>query len=320
MWIAVYGQGLFFHNAKTKNTYLFKFTKKAQPGCLKEGNISKITEVDGDALITYGDGTICRVNGQKQKVLWYNSFLANHKAAGDNGAYTFYDGIGGFWVSVSNANYVYQSKTGKWTDARSYLENMGIHIPCPTRILMRDIARDKAGNLWVASDHNGLFFVDFKRKICRQYVHSEAKGSIVDNSLQKVYVDDEGAIWVGSYKNGVAYYSPAAQKFTTIPLGDVCTITQDLNGNLWCGTNDSGIVCYSPLTGQSWRFSQAETGLASDIIVSSVTMSDGTMYFGTFNGGLAQYKNGRWKSFQAAPGGLANNSVWCLAEVPQPPK
>ena len=45
-------------------------------------------------------------------------------------------------------------------------------------------------------------------------------------------------------------------------------------------------------------------------------MADGTMYFGTFNGGLAQYKNGRWKSFQAAPGGLANNSVWCLAEDP----
>ena len=316
MWIAVYGQGLYYHNAKTRNTYLFKFTKKAQKGCLKEGNISKITEVDGDALITYSDGTLCRVNGEKQQALWYNSFLATHKAAGDNGAYTFYDGIGGFWVSVSNANYVYQSKTGKWTDARSYLTNMGIAIPCPTRILMRDIARDKAGNLWVASDHNGLFFVDFKRKICRQYVHSEAKGSIVDNSLQKVYVDDEGAIWVGSYKNGVAYYSPDAQKFTTIPLGDVCTITQDLSGNLWCGTNDSGIVCYSPLTGQSWRFSQAETGLTSDIVVSSVTMADGTMYFGTFNGGLAQYKNGRWKSFQAVPGGLANNSVWCLAEDP----
>ena len=45
---------------------------------------------------------------------------------------------------------------------------------------------------------NGLFFVDLKRKICRQYVHSEAKGSIVDNSLKKVYVDDEGAIWVGT--------------------------------------------------------------------------------------------------------------------------
>lgn len=96
----------------------------------------------------------------------------------------------------------------------------------------------------------------------------------------------------------MAYYSPDAQKFTTIPLGDVCTITQDLNGNLWCGTNDSGIICYSPLTGQSWRFSQAETGLASDIIVSSVTMSDGTMYFGTFNGGLAQYKTADGRVFR----------------------
>ena len=44
--------------------------------------------------------------------------------------------IGGFWVSVSNANYVYQSKTGKWTDARSYLTNMGIAIPCPTLLML----------------------------------------------------------------------------------------------------------------------------------------------------------------------------------------
>ena len=45
-------------------------------------------------------------------------------------------------------------------------------------------------------------------------------------------------------------------------------------------------------------------------------MKDGTMYFGTFNGGLAQYKNGRWKAFHVE-NGLANNSVWCLAETPQ---
>lgn len=68
-------------------------------------------------------------------------------------------------------------------------------------------------------------------------MHSNVRGSIVDNSLQKVYIDNFGAVWVGSYKNGVAYYSPSSSKFNTIPLGDVCTITQDLAGNLWCGTN-----------------------------------------------------------------------------------
>lgn len=316
MWFAVYGQGLYFHNARTKSTYLFKFTKKPQPGCLKEGNFSHLLEVNGDVVITYSDGTLCRVNGEKQQVLWYNSYLADHKITGDDGAYTFFDGRGGYWVSVSGATYVYNSNLKKWTDSRTYLAELGISVPVNTRVITRDVALDKAGHLWVASDHNGLFYIDLKSKVCRQFIHTNEKGSIIDNSLQKVYVDDDGAIWIGSYKNGVAYYSPNSRKFYTIPLGDICTITQDLKGNLWCGTNDGGIICYSPVTGQSWRFGQAQTGLTSDVVVSSVTMSDGTMYFGTFNGGLTQYRDGKWKAFHAAPGGLANNSVWCLAEDP----
>ena len=314
MWFAVYGRGLYFHNARTKTTHLFKYTKKPQPGCVKEGNFTNLLEVDGDVVVTYSDGTLCRVSGKKQKVVWYNTYLADHKIAGDNGAYTFYDGRGGFWVSVSGATYVYSSSQRKWTDARTYLANQGIAVPLNKRVFTRDIAVDKTGRLWVASDHDGLFYIDFKNKTFHQFTYSNEKGSIVDNSLKKVYVDDDGAIWIGSYKNGVAYYSPGSRKFYTIPLGDVCTITQDLKGNLWCGTNDGGIVCYSLLTGQTQRFGQAQTGLTSDAVVSSVTMADGTMYFGTFNGGLAQYRDGKWKTFHVAPGGLANNSVWCLAE------
>lgn len=173
------------------------------------------------------------------------------------------------------------------------------------------------GALWVATDHHGLFYIDFKSKTFHQYVHSNARGSIVDNSLQKVYIDNFGAVWVGSYKNGVAYYSPSSSKFNTIPLGDVCTITQDFAGNLWCGTNDMGIVGYNPVTGQTWHFGKAQTGLGSDVVVSSVTMKDGTMYFGTFNGGFTQFKNGRWKTFNISNSGLANNSVWCFQEDPQ---
>lgn len=314
MWLAVYGQGLYFHNARTKSTYLFKFTKKPQPGCLKEGNISNLLEVKGDVVITYSDGTLCRVNGEKQQVLWYNTFLADRKLIGDNGAYGFYDGRGGYWVSLSGTTYVYDSNRKKWTDSHTYITSQGISVPVDAHVITRDLAFDKAGHLWVASDHYGLFYIDFKNKVCRQFTHTNEKGSILDNSLQKVYVDDDGAVWIGCYKNGVAYYSPNSRKFYTIPLGDICTITQDLNGNLWCGTNDGGIICYSPLTGKSQRFGQAQTGLISDVVVSSVTMADGTMYFGTFNGGFTQYRNGKWKAFQAATSGLANNNVWCLAE------
>ena len=316
MWFMVYGHGCYYYNVKTQSTYLFKYVKKPQSGCILEANVNNLQEVDGDLLITYTDGTLCRLNGDKQQVLWYNTWLKDNHLVGDNGAFSFVENNNTFWVSTNGVTYIFNSTTKKWTDVRTYLTSRGIPLPAPNHVIIRDVAKDKEGALWIASDHNGLFYINFAQKICRQFLHSNDKGSIIDNSLQKVYIDDYGAVWIGSYKNGVAYHSPSSSKFYTIPLGDICTITQDLIGNLWCGSNDHGIVCYNPITGQSLIYGQAQTGLKSDVIVSSVTMKDGTMYFGTFNGGLAQYRNGQWKAFNTANSGLANNSVWCLAEDP----
>ena len=317
MWFFVYGQGCYYHSAKTKNTYLFKFTKKPQSGCLVDDNISDVCELNGDLLVTYANGTLARVNGDGQRVAWYNTYLKDHGIGGDNGAYSFVDNKGCVWVSTNSGTYVLNPANGLWKPVREYLATLGIVLPPMGAVIVHDVAADKKGNLWVATDHDGLFMLNYRTHSFRQFLHTEAKGSIVDNSIQKIYVDDEDGVWIGSYKNGVAYYSPASTKFNTIPLGDICTITQDLIGNLWCGTNDSGIICYNPITGQSWRFGRSLTGLTSDVVVSSLTMKDGTMYFGTYNGGFTQYRDGRWKAFHVENSGLANNSVWCMAETPQ---
>ncbi len=64
------------------------------------------------------------------------------------------------------------------------------------------------------------------------------------------------------------------------------------------------------------RFHSAETGLGSEVVVSSTTMHDGSLYFGTYNGGLACYAHGVWKSYHAGTSGLCSSSVWCLAGTP----
>lgn len=317
MWFFVYGQGCYYHSAKTKNTYLFKFTQKPKSGCLLDAPISDVCELNGDLLVTYTNGTLARVNGDAQRVVWYNTYLKNRGIGGDNGAYSFVDNKGCVWVSTNKDIFVLNPINGQWKMVREYLAERGIQLPLMGTVIVHDVATDKKGNLWVATDHDGLFRLNYSNHSWQQFLHAEVKGSIVDNSLQKIFVDEEDGVWIGSYKNGVAYYSPASTKFNTIQLGDICTITQDLIGNLWCGTNDSGIICYNPITGQSWRFGRDKTGLTSDVIVSSVTMQDGTMYFGTYNGGLTQYKDGRWKAFRMENSELANNSVWCLAETPQ---
>lgn len=237
MWIQVWGKGLYYYNVKNETTYLFKYVKKPKSGCLMDRDISSLKDVDGKLLVTYGDGTLCLLDGDKQSALWYNTFLKDHRLCGDNGAYSFVENNHTFWVSTTTEAYVFNSLNRQWLSTRSYLAQRGILVPVNDRIVIRDLQVNANGALWVATDPHGLFYIDFKTKACHQYVHSNVRGSIVDNSLQKVYIDNFGAVWVGSYKNGVAYYSPSSSKFNTIPLGDVCTITQDLAGNLWCGTN-----------------------------------------------------------------------------------
>lgn len=237
MWIQVWGKGLYYYNVKNETTYLFKYVKKPKSGCLMDRDVSSLKDVDGKLLVTYGDGTLCLLDGDKQSALWYNTFLKDHRLCGDNGAYSFVENNHTFWVSTTTEAYVFNSLNRQWLSTRSYLAQRGILVPVNDRIVIRDLQVNANGALWVATDHHGLFYIDFKTKACHQYVHSNVRGSIVDNSLQKVYIDNFGAVWVGSYKNGVAYYSPSSSKFNTIPLGDVCTITQDLAGNLWCGTN-----------------------------------------------------------------------------------
>lgn len=237
MWIQVWGKGLYYYNVKNETTYLFKYVKKPKSGSLMDGDISSLKDVDGKLLVTYGDGMLCLLDGDKQSALWYNTFLKDHRLCGDNGAYSFVENNHTFWVSTTTEAYVFNSLNRQWLSTRSYLAQRGILVPVNDRIVIRDLQVNANGALWVATDHHGLFYIDFKTKACHQYVHSNVRGSIVDNSLQKVYIDNFGAVWVGSYKNGVAYYSPSSSKFNTIPLGDVCTITQDLAGNLWCGTN-----------------------------------------------------------------------------------
>lgn len=237
MWIQVWGKGLYYYNVKNETTYLFKYVKKPKSGCLMDRDISSLKDVDGKLLVTYGDGTLCLLDGDKQSALWYNTFLKDHRLCGDNGAYSFVENNHTFWVSTTTEAYVFNSLNRQWLSTRSYLAQRGILVPVNDRIVIRNLQVNANGALWVATDHHGLFYIDFKTKACHQYVHSNVRGSIVDNSLQKVYIDNFGAVWVGSYKNGVAYYSPSSSKFNSIPLGDVCTITQDLAGNLWCGTN-----------------------------------------------------------------------------------
>lgn len=312
-WFMLYDQGCCFVEGQTLKSHLFSYKDMG----IKKGElVSSITEQHGTAVLSFNNGTLCRIDGIHKKVLWTNPYLTQNHPNKDDGTFSFIDSRNNYWVLTNGEAYIYCSAQKKWyVGMHAFMDNQKVAMPTRERVLIRDIATSKDGKTWIATDHLGLLVVDYAHKICHQFIkHDNIPGSMPDNSLQKVYIDRNQAVWIGTYKNGVAYNSPSFTKFNTIDLGDVCTITQDKLGNYWCGTNDAGIVCYNPKTGLRINYGMAQTGLSSNIVVSSITMSDGTMYFGTFNGGMARYRNGEWKSFQASPNGLAHKSVWAFGE------
>lgn len=122
---------------------------------------------------------------------------------------------------------------------------------------MRDMQEDAMGRLWIATEHDGVYIIDLKKKDYK-HILSDATtpNALPDNTTERIFIDENNAVWIGTYKNGVSYYSPTLSLYPTIAIGDICTMTQSLDGNYWLGTNDKGIICYNPTTGSSICYSK----------------------------------------------------------------
>lgn len=217
MWFVMYGKGVFFLDTKTMKHKFFSF---AQLGVKDQKEVSCVTEQQGTAVFSFRNGTLCRVDGLKGKVLWVNRHLTQTCHIKDETVYTFIDCHNNYWVLSNDFVYVYSSLRKKWYDGMgTFIKSLGISMPTDNKILIRDIAYDRKNRLWIATDHDGLFVLDLEGRKCKQYVKREGMtGSIPDNSLQKVIIDRNDAVWIGTNKNGVAYYSQSSTKFSTIYL------------------------------------------------------------------------------------------------------
>lgn len=316
MWFAIYGKGIYYLDMKTMKPYFFQASDR-QKNCIPSGHINRISESNGTVLLSYNNGTLCRLDGKRRKIVWVNNYLSQYNNKSYEGYLTYTDSESNIWVVSDTRSFVYSPTRNKWyEDASYFLREHGIDISS-NRILIHDIKSDRAGNMWIATDHDGLYIVNLKTNKLYHYLYDPVKKyGLSDNTVLSIYIDDDQSVWLGTLKNGIAYYSPSTSKFQTIDVGDICTITEDANGILWMGSNDEGIVAYNPVTGERKVYDMKQTGLGSNVVVSSCVARDGSLYFGTYNGGMVRYKNGQWKVFRAEnkPGGLANDNVWSLKE------
>lgn len=316
MWFFIYGKGCYFYEPRRKAFHFFRQGGNGR-STLPRGEVVSFAQAKEGVLMTFHDGTLACVDGKRRQVVWASRQLQAMSHGSQEGYKSYIDGEGNIWEITNSSSFIYEKATRQWhKGVFGFLRAKGYDVP-QEPVFIKDIKEDQLHRLWIATDHQGLFVLRKSDKATSHFMYDPLKdGSIADNTQQTIFVDNNLGVWIGTYKNGIDYYSTYRTHFSTISLGDICTITADKAGRLWCGTNDNGIVCYDPKTGTTQHFGRELTGLGTDVVVSSLCASDGTLYFGTYNGGIAICKDGRWHTLRAseAATGLASDNVWSLME------
>ena len=277
LWGAIPNKGVVCYNQQQQLLYEFGYTDDTRG--VPQGVVCSISECKEGALIVYDDGKIacCDVMHQ-QNTLWVVEgipALRNHKT---KSLRAFADQNDNIWLYGQGTLVMYDKQKGDWdytVSQRLGVTGLGVD---------RNIngMAGNADNIWIGSDQLGLLRMDPKTYETEsvQPRNINEKQLITDNvSIQSVYMDDTGLLWVGTEKSGVAYTGKYIYRFGSNLLGDVTAMAQHADGSIWYGTSDKGVIGFN---GQ----------LASLKVSCMGNTPDGSIWIGSKRNGLTRIKDG----------------------------
>ena len=312
-WVKSYEDGFFFYNPKKKllKKVDFGYTIDKFP---KDFSVTSFCETEDGMVMTSNMGELICVDGQRGRVLWRDDTV---KKALDtyNDYWVYVDKDGLRWVITHSTNtYIYNPAEKRWYTSLTELMKAKGFSNVPEDVVVWEVRYDSRGLLWVATDHLGVLVLDFQTKEWKQFTYQKGDNtSLPDITAKHLYVDPLGRMWVATYKSGVAMCADAMASFTSLPYGDINAICEDKEGYYWLGLNSGGIRKTLEIVAE---YDKQVLGTPNAVIVGAYCAKDGTLWFGTWEGGLIRYRDGQWKTYMVGtPGsGLTTNNVWSITE------
>ncbi|MFZ2491475.1 MAG: EAL domain-containing protein [Thermoanaerobaculia bacterium] len=166
------------------------------------------------------------------------------------------------------------------------------------------VYEDRRGVIWVGTLDHGV-----GRFRNEKFDFTTDIAGIGKNAVSSVFEDREGNIWIGSARGLTRIAEGLVRSFTTAQglLGDkVRTVHADPQGNIWIGTGGG----LQTLNGKNLS---KGAGLTSNMILSTWSSRDGTMWVGTWDAGLQRIANGKTTVFDTS-NGLRSNIVLSMWE------
>jgi len=264
----------------------------------------------GFIWIATADG-LNRFDGTSFKV--FRNEKGNEHSLSSNYVQSVYaDKSGRLWVSSREGLNLYDSKTGGFLKYRFTKGD-----PSDPRNDIINISETRDGNLWLATSY-GFYYFNSKTNKFIDYTMHELP-ALSSNSVQKVFEDSYGLLWVGMQDKGLAVFQVKNGKvkrpvkfpyaIENCRINDIC---EDKAKNVWIATSE-GLVIFNRKANRFATLKGSSYNLKSNIFLSVVEGRQGGYLVGIQDGGLyrvTQGGNPLTYSFEAIKGenGLALTS------------
>lgn len=233
LWIGTNGGGLIYFN-RQNNTFKQYLHDPGNPNSLGSNVIVSLW-IDHKDVLWIGTylGGLNSYDGKKFTL--YKSRAGDTTSLSDDKVWEiFEDKDQHLWIGMLNGGLdLLDRKTGRFEHYRE-----GPLAPLSTRISA--MIQDRQGNLWIGTDA-GISSVRADGSNRKVYQHTNAPGSLTNNSVNCILEDSKGRIWVGS-RDGLNLLNAQSGTFKLYTTSDglpdnlVLNILEDNQHTLWIST------------------------------------------------------------------------------------
>jgi ligand-binding sensor domain-containing protein/tRNA A-37 threonylcarbamoyl transferase component Bud32 len=237
----------------------------------------------------FRDNSVNNLFFDHREVLWIGTYrgkllslenekFKNHPLVPTVANISFYclaeDGMGILWVGTSEG--LFYRPAGQTSVIKKYLAFPNTKVLC--------LAADRSGRLLVSTADKGLYCLE-KGQFRQVLSASDRLGS----DISVISQDRNGYFWYGTDDGLYSYRDSKLLHFLLKPglSNNITALIEDGNDNLWAGSEE-GLI--------RWRNGDFQSlinvqGMASNYISSLCEDAEGSLWVGTFDGGLTQIRD-----------------------------
>ncbi|WP_294546534.1 hybrid sensor histidine kinase/response regulator transcription factor [uncultured Bacteroides sp.] len=307
VWIATNGKGLYRFSPDDEIRLRVYRNIPGETNCISQ-DILMTLQQDSKQNIwigTYSEGLCCFDKHKNTFVTYKRSNLPD--SLSDNSIQKiFEDSHGNLWIGTfQNGLDLFNPATRTFTNYRDRSpNNLLYHI--------HDIKEYRPGELFISSDNGiGIFKAD-KGEIIQSDNPNLKIRTGANKFIYSIYIDKEESLWLGSYFDGIKFYSAFQNNFkyyscslpATVQAGKVINvIKEDKDDRYWIGTDDNGIFRFNAKTQEITPFRDAASIGTTYYCIHDLLVDGDKLYAATYGRGLEVFdlKTGKAESYLYNP-------------------